>query len=61
MLWEHYFVVCRKQELDSPLVQAVIEALEAPDFRELVANVPGYSVSESGQIISLRRTLPWYK
>jgi putative molybdopterin biosynthesis protein len=35
--------------------------LEAPDFRELVANVPGYSVAESGQIISLRRTLPWYK
>lgn len=61
MLWEHYFVVCRKHDLGSPLVQAVIEALEAPDFRDMVANVPGYSVAESGQIISLRRTLPWYK
>ncbi|MBP5986255.1 MAG: helix-turn-helix transcriptional regulator [Azonexus sp.] len=61
MLWEQYFVVCRKHDLDSEPVRAVIEALEAPAFRDLVANVPGYSVAEAGQIISLRRTLPWYK
>ena len=61
MLWEHYFVVCRKQDLDSAPVRALIEALGAPGFRDLVTNVPGYSVTDAGQIISLRRTLPWYK
>lgn len=61
MLWEHYFVVCHKHDLDAAPVQAVMEALGAPGFREMVAGVPGYSVVDAGQIISLRRTLPWYK
>jgi putative molybdopterin biosynthesis protein len=61
MLWEQYFIVCRKHELESPPVQALIEALQAVEVPESVANVPGYSVAEAGQIISLRRTLPWYK
>lgn len=61
MLWEQYFIVCRKHELESAPVQAVIEALGTPEFRAQVEGVPGYSVADAGQIISLRRTLPWYK
>lgn len=61
ILSEHYFVVCRKASLDSIALQALIEVLQSDNFRRLVDAVPGYSSADAGEIVSLRRTLPWYK
>lgn len=61
LLVEQYFIVCRKPMLDSPAAQAIIDALRSDDFRRQAAALPGYSAADSGQIISLRRMLPWYK
>lgn len=58
---EQYFLVCRKASLESAVMQAVLAALRSDSFRELAAAVPGYSSVGSGEIVSLRRTLPWYK
>lgn len=61
VLKEHFFIVCRKPALETAAMAAVIEVLKSEGFRALAAAVPGYSAAEAGQIISLRRTLPWYK
>ena len=58
---EQYFVVCRKASLDSFALQALIDVLKSDNFRRLIDAVPGYSSAGSGEIVSLRQTLPWYK
>lgn len=61
VLDEVYFIVCHKPQLDSDGVRAVIDILRSDNFRKLANALPGYSAEGSGDIISLRRTLPWYK
>lgn len=61
VLGEDYFLVCLKQSLDSPPIQALIQLLGHPEFRSRAAALPGYELSGAGEIMSLRRTLPWYK
>ncbi len=61
LLVEHFFVACRKETFDSDSVQAVIAVLGSERFRAAAANLPGYSVADAGQVISLRRNLPWYR
>ena len=61
VLSEHYFVVCHKPALEEPAVQALLEVLRGQEFRRAAGELPGYSAADAGEIISLRRTLPWYK
>ncbi len=57
---EDYFLVCEKETLDTPQARLLIEALSSPAWRAAAAQLPGYEASRSGEITSLRRTLPWY-
>jgi putative molybdopterin biosynthesis protein len=58
---EQYFLVCMKDALETPPMAALIGTLRSADFRRLVAAQSGYDAAKSGEIVSLRRTLPWYK
>ena len=58
---EQYFLVCLKPALDTAAMQAVLDVLRDADFRRFAASVPGYDAEAAGEIVSLRRTLPWYK
>lgn len=58
---EQYFLVCLKDALETPAMQAVLDLLRGGDFRRFVEAVPGYDAEAAGEIVSLRRTLPWYK
>lgn len=58
---EEYFVVCRTETLETAEFTVLIAVLRSEEFRLLVAAVPGYGAAGSGEIVSLRRTLPWYK
>ncbi len=58
---EQFFLVCHKPALESWEMQAILDVLRSAEFRALAEAVPGYSAVDAGQIISLRRTLPWYK
>jgi putative molybdopterin biosynthesis protein len=58
---EDYFIVCRKETLETREFTALIDVLRSENFRLLVAAVPGYGSEGTGEIVSLRRTLPWYK
>lgn len=61
LIVEDYFIVCRAAALESPVIKALIEVLKSENFRRLMDAVPGYASTDSGEIVSLRRTLPWYK
>ncbi|AYH42182.1 substrate-binding domain-containing protein [Azoarcus sp. DN11] len=58
---EQYFLVCLKEELASPALRAVLDALRSDGFRRLAEAQAGYDAAGAGEIVSLRRTLPWYK
>jgi len=58
---EQYFLVCLKDALDTPPLQAVIDVLRSTGFRRAAEARPGYDAAAAGEVVSLRRTLPWYK
>ncbi len=61
LLREWYFIICRAPQLDSETIQALLGVLRSNAFRAEANTVPGYSADSAGEVISLRRTLPWYK
>jgi putative molybdopterin biosynthesis protein len=57
---EQYFLVALQPSLAHPHVVALLELLRgAPWQRELNA-LPGYAAERSGEVLSLRRVLPWW-
>lgn len=50
---ETYFFACRRKAARSPALQGLAEALSGPDFRAVVARLPGYRCAGSGEILTL--------
>lgn len=61
VITEECFLVCLKPMLETPGIQALIAMLKGAEFRAQVSALPGYDAAGAGEIMSLRRTLPWYK
>jgi molybdate-binding protein len=53
LVTEDYLFVCRKQTLESRAVQRVVEIMHSEEFRQAVAQLPGYAVRDAGQIKSV--------
>jgi putative molybdopterin biosynthesis protein len=60
LLQEDYCLVCLKSALEQPPVRALLEVLRSDRWRQQVARLPGYEPGESGQVLSLRKQLPWW-
>lgn len=60
LMEEDYFLVCLRDALEHPAVAKLREVLQAPDWRALVATLPGYATARSGEVLSLTRALPWW-
>jgi len=60
---ERYHLVCLKSELPAPQVQALLKELRSRDWQTTLQSLPGYSgdLAQSGQVLSLRATLPWWR
>lgn len=58
---EDYFLVCERETLSTPCARSIVSLLASAQWREQVAALPGYSAQDAGEIVSLRRTLPWYR
>jgi putative molybdopterin biosynthesis protein len=57
---EDYFFACSAETVDTPVALQLREALASPGWREVLAKLPGYSATEPGSVVSLRRALPWH-
>jgi putative molybdopterin biosynthesis protein len=58
---EQIFLVCLKQTLDDPRLEALRALLASPVWQAAIATLPGHRADGAGQVVSLRSTLPWYK
>jgi len=58
---EDYHLVCLKSALDEPAVQALCAVLRSEGWQQALHQLPGYRPTEdAGQVLSLKRTLPWW-
>ncbi len=59
---ERYHLVCLKSALPEPPVQALLQELQSRSWLATLQQLPGYSgeLAQSGQVLSLRATLPWW-
>jgi putative molybdopterin biosynthesis protein len=57
---EQYFLVTLQHALDQPQVQTLLGLLRSEAWRAQLNAIPGYSALNSGEVLSLRRVLPWW-
>jgi putative molybdopterin biosynthesis protein len=61
LLQEHYYLVCLKEALDEPPIAALRLLLQGQAWQHAIAALPGYAPWHSGEVLSLRAQLPWWK
>jgi molybdate-binding protein/DNA-binding XRE family transcriptional regulator len=47
---EAYELACPVSELSSPRVVALLNVLRSPDYRRLLAELPGYDITQTGEV-----------
>ena len=57
---ERYHLVCLKSALAQPGIEALLNLLKTQAWQDEVASIPGHSALQSGEILSMRRVLPWW-
>jgi hypothetical protein len=57
---ERYHLVCLKTALSAPGIQALLQLLKTPEWQQEVARIEGYSPVQSGEVLSMRKVLPWW-
>lgn len=50
---EEYDLCCATDDLGDPRMQALIEVIRSTEYRQLLAELPGYSTESSGELCSL--------
>jgi putative molybdopterin biosynthesis protein len=61
LLKEDYYLVCLKDALDEPPVLALREVLASDAWQERMRALPGYEPMRSGEVLSLKDQLPWWR
>jgi len=61
LLWEDYYLVCLKDALQEPAVQALLALLHGEAWKGLLSTLPGYEPAQGGEVLSLRAQLPWWQ
>ena len=56
---ERYFIACAKSSLRTAGMQALLEALESPEFVARAAQLPGYDAAQAGKKQALDAALTW--
>jgi len=57
---ERYHLVCLKSALEQPGILALLHLLKSRAWASALAAIPGYAANQSGEVLSLRRVLPWW-
>ena len=61
LVQERYYLACLKSALEEPGLRRLRELLAEPAWQQQVKALPGYAPDASGQVLSLRRQLPWWQ
>ena len=61
LLHEHYYLVCLKEALDAPPIATLRRLLQDERWQRELAALPGYAPWRSGEVLSLKTELPWWK
>ena len=57
---ENYYLLCLKDDLETPPLKALRERLASPVWASELANLPGYGAERAGEVLSLTGALPWW-
>ncbi len=57
---ENYHLVCLKSALEQTGIVALQALLQSSHWQTEMAAIPGYAASHSGEVLSLRKVLPWW-
>ena len=57
---EQYFLVTLAASLAHPHVATLLQALGSAEWADVLRQIPGYAPERSGQVLSLRKVLPWW-
>jgi molybdate transport repressor ModE-like protein len=60
LVTERYHLVCLKSALTQPGIQALLQLLKTPAWQARVAGIAGHTAQQSGEVLSMRRVLPWW-
>ncbi|HSV50817.1 MAG TPA: substrate-binding domain-containing protein [Burkholderiaceae bacterium] len=61
LLHERYHLVCLKSALTQPATQALLQVLRSVEWQQQLGALAGYAPADSGDVLSLRRILPWWE
>jgi putative molybdopterin biosynthesis protein len=57
---ESYFLVTLQSSLAHPHVATLLALLGTPAWVQAIQGIPGYRAQHSGEVLSLRKVLPWW-
>jgi molybdate-binding protein len=57
---ERYHLVCLKSALTQPGIVQLLQLLRAPEWQHAVASIAGYTPLQSGEVLAMRKVLPWW-
>jgi putative molybdopterin biosynthesis protein len=60
LLREQYYFVCLKETLNDPAIVKLRELLQHNEWLGHIHDLPGYDTAASGEVIALRKAMPWY-
>jgi putative molybdopterin biosynthesis protein len=61
LLQEDYYLVCLKEALEEPAVRALRDFLSSAEWQSCLRELPGYEPMRSGEVLSLKDQLPWWR
>jgi molybdate-binding protein len=59
MMEDHYMLACRTESLRKPAIRELILLLQGQEFEETMRQVPGYSLDNAGEIVTVQDVFPW--
>ena len=57
---EHYHLVCLKSALTQPGMVQLLQLLRTTQWQRTVAAIAGYAPQQSGDVLAMRKVLPWW-
>ncbi len=60
LVQERYHLVCLKSALEQPGIQQLRRLLQSSDWHARMALIPGYVNQQSGDVLAMRKVLPWW-